>query len=102
MGYAYYEINRFDSNIPMKRGYAVSCKCHKRGCKNQIDRGVSYLCFNCGWYFCGEHMRNAYCEKHDHRLLADCFVGEGSQMCDKCVVEYEKYADRHGCEEYHE
>ncbi len=94
MGYAYYEIIRPDQSVtakPMKRGYSVECKCHKRGCKNKIDRGLARLCYYCTWYFCADHLTYAYCQ-HDEPIETDCFAGEGSQMCEKCAKEMEKLA----------
>lgn len=74
MGYSYYEIDG------MKRGYGVSCKCHKRGCKERIDRGLAYLCYGCTQYFCSKHL--FYSDvKHD------CFAGSNSQVCEKCLNE---------------
>ena len=83
MGYAYYEIGRFDTNKPMKRGYSVSCKCHERGCKEKIGRGLAYLCYNCGWYFCPEHLTVI-----DTKV--ECFAGESDQVCKKCIRELEE------------
>ncbi len=84
MGYSYYEIGG------MKRGYAVNCKCHFRGCKEKIDRGLAYLCYACSWYFCGKHLTWACCEEHDEMITAMCFAGEGEQLCIKCAKELEK------------
>lgn len=87
MGYGYYEINRFNTNRPMKRGYGVQCKCHERGCKEKIDRGLAYLCYRCGWYFCGEHLTMALCNVHDTFIEYDCFAGKSSQVCTRCAAE---------------
>ena len=72
MGYGYYEIDG------MKRGYAVPCKCHQRGCPTRIDRGLAYLCYRCGWYFCGEH--RFYTSRE-----FECFAGRSGQACSKCA-----------------
>jgi len=81
MGYGYYDtIPRFDSCLPMNRGYGVICKCHKRGCKKEIDRGLAYLCYSCGWYFCPEHLFFADIE-------FECFAGKSGQVCEKCFKE---------------
>lgn len=90
MGYSYYEKNRFDSGIPMKRGYGVLCKCHKRSCQEKIDRGLAYLCYRCGWYFCEKHLTWAYDEK-DNPIEFECFAGESNQVCEKCAKEIEKH-----------
>lgn len=77
MGYAYYEIMTPDGK-PMKRGYGVRCKCHARGCKEKIDRGMGYLCYECTWYFCGNHLE--YAKKH-----VECFAGSSRQVCVFCL-----------------
>lgn len=87
MGYAYYEITR-PNGKPMKRGYSVGCKCHKRGCNVEICRGVANLCYDCTWYYCGDHLTDAYCE-HDEPIEVECFAGESSQVCEKCARELE-------------
>lgn len=71
MGYALYEIDG------MRRGYAVSCKCHKRGCKEKINRGLAYLCYECTQYFCYAHL---YYGVTEH----ECFAGSSMQVCEKC------------------
>jgi hypothetical protein len=63
-------------------GYGVSCKCHKRGCQEKIDRGLSYVCggmheggeYGCGYYFCGSHL----------------FMSDYGLLCDKCFESLEK------------
>lgn len=82
MSYGYYEINTPEGK-PMKRGYSVECQCHKRGCKEQIDRGLSYLCYNCTQYFCGRHLTYIY-DRNDEPVSFECFAGEDSQICEKC------------------
>ena len=77
MGYAYYEIKTPEGKN-MKRGYGVSCKCHQRGCKERIDRGVSYLCYSCTQYFCYHHL--TFSEEKN-----ECFAGGDVQCCFKCV-----------------
>jgi len=101
MGYGYYEINRFDTNKPMKRGYGVRCKCHQRGCKERIDRGLAYLCYYCGWYFCGKHLTMAYCTAHDEPRKIECFAGVSSQVCERCRKELEKEEKKYPCEDKH-
>jgi hypothetical protein len=91
MGYGYYEINRFDSDIPMKRGYGVRCECHQRGCHEKIDRGMAYLCYSCGWYFCEKHLTWAG-DGEDEEIEFDCFAGQSSQCCFKCARDAERQA----------
>lgn len=82
MGYGYYEIGG------MKRGYNVGCKCHWRGCKKRIDRGLSYLCYSCTNYFCSDHLTMTF-DSNDEPITAECFAGEESQLCLKCCKELE-------------
>lgn len=84
MGYGYYVLD--DGR---KRGYAVRCKCHKRGCKEQIDRGLSYLCYRCTWYFCEEHLTMAWLSDGNTAIEAECFAGPSTQVCHKCAKEME-------------
>lgn len=74
----------------MKRGYGVPCKCHERGCKEKIDRGLAYLCYNCTQYFCSKHLDMVYGED-DEPMRIECFAGESSQVCKKCMKELEKF-----------
>jgi len=85
MGYAYYEIDG------RKRGYGVRCKCHKRGCAERIDRGLSYLCHCCTWYFCGEHLTQAY-DQDDNPIDVDSFAGKSGQVCQRCADHLEEDA----------
>jgi hypothetical protein len=77
MGYSFYYREG------MNRGYGVNCKCHKRGCKEKIDRGLAFLCYNCTQYFCPGHL--TMCEDK-----VECFAGESNQVCEKCSEELEK------------
>jgi hypothetical protein len=87
MGYAYYEREG------MKRGYSVRCKCHQRGCAEKIDRGLSYLCYSCLWYFCGKHLTVAQDPNDDDKLIEfDCFAGVSSQCCASCATRAQKEA----------
>lgn len=85
MGYGYYEIDG------RKRGYSVRCKCHKRGCPERIDRGLSHLCSCCTWYFCGKHLTTAY-DQDDNAIEVQCFTGLGSQVCQRCADHLEEDA----------
>lgn len=89
MGYAFYEIPHPVTGRMMQRGYGVRCKCHKRGCVEQIDRGLSYLCYHCTWYFCGEHLTSVY-DDRDEIIEAECFAGTESQVCERCAKELEQ------------
>src|ERR1017187_533732 len=91
MGYAYYELGG------MRRGYGVSCKCHQRGCREKIDRGLSFLCYNCTWYFCSKHLSQAWCKTADEPIEVECFASEGSQVCLRCVAILEQWEAEH-CE----
>jgi hypothetical protein len=79
MGYSFYRIDEMD------RGYSVECKCHKRGCKERIDRGLGCLCYHCTQYFCGEHLTCAYSKDGNTEIEVECFAGESSQVCKKCA-----------------
>jgi hypothetical protein len=83
MGYGFYEIDG------RKRGYGVRCKCHKRGCAARIDRGLFYLCYACTWYFCADHLTVAGDQDY---LTAECFAGEGRQVCERCARQLERAA----------
>lgn len=85
MGYAYYEIDG------RQRGYGFRCKCHARGCSNRIDRGLAYLCYNCTWYFCGNHLTVAGEEGY---IEASCFAGDSPQTCFRCARQLERDARR--------
>jgi hypothetical protein len=80
MGYAsYYRDGRW-------RGYGIPDVCNDPDCgKAGIDRGLSYLCHNCGGYFCGEHLTTAYCDEHDEPIFFDGQTFEsGTQVCVRC------------------
>lgn len=80
MGYAHYEIYRNGQKI--EAGYAVEAECEQPDCKEQIDRGLDYLCgqmpggdeFGCGGYFCGQHLYMAP-------------EGEHGYLCSACMPE---------------
>ena len=64
-------------------GYAIRAKCDKHGCKNVIDRGLSYVCggmhggdgIGCGGYFCEDHLYHSE---------------DNPPLCGKCLVQIEK------------
>lgn len=79
MGYQHY-------TLPDGReaGYGVEATCDKPGCREQIDRGLAYLCgdavgdggeHGCGRYFCGRHL---------YTPLIDEPQIEGS-LCEQCL-----------------
>ena len=83
MGNAYYEIIRNGEKI--EAGYSVETTCEEKGCEEQIDRGLYYLCGNtpggdeygCGGYYCGQHLY----------LGSGAPVSEG--LCKRCSDRYE-------------
>jgi hypothetical protein len=92
MGYASYTVSRNGEQI--EAGYAVEDVCNADGCKEEIDRGLDYLCgrtpggdeYGCGGYFCGEH-------------LSLSATDDVPQMCSPCSASWEKqrleeFADR--------
>lgn len=66
-------------------GYSVEAKCDHKGCKERIDRGISYLCgdglhggmYGCGGFFCEEHLKHV--EHPDEDM--------GTQYCKGCAAE---------------
>ena len=56
-------------------GYGVPATCERPGCKEEIDRGLAYLCgdqhggdeYSCGGYFCGQHLYTAPAGHHGNR-----------------------------------
>ena len=54
----------YDSNWQRNIGYGVPAECDHPECKEQIDRGLAYVCggqpyggeHGCGLYFCGSHL----------------------------------------------
>jgi hypothetical protein len=68
-------------------GYGVPSECDHPDCKEQIDRGLAYVCggepyggeYGCGLFFCEEHL-----------LMAGVVVvltpasGEWVQLCERC------------------
>lgn len=65
MGYGYYQGEWPEHPAA---GYMVIATCDKRGCDEQIDRGLGYICGDephwglvsdepgCGRYYCGKHL----------------------------------------------
>lgn len=59
-------------------GYGVPAFCDTPGCKEVIDRGISYLCgelfdeeTGCGLYFCEEH---SYANEEGVRVCKNCLL----------------------------
>lgn len=59
MGYGYYVVDGRPA------GYGVLATCDRRGCNEEIDRGLAYLCGTdpgrfgergCGRYYCDKHL----------------------------------------------
>ncbi len=62
----------YDSNWRRDVGYGVPAECDHPDCKEEIDRGLAYVCGGqpyggdkgCGLYFCSRHLGiNALCER---------------------------------------
>jgi hypothetical protein len=71
----------YDSRWNRDVGYGVPAECDYPACKEQIDRGLSFVCgsdpyggeHGCGLYFCEDHLTG----------LIEC--GERwAQVCDRC------------------
>ena len=80
MGWALGYDSRWNRDI----GYGVPAECDQPQCKEQIDRGLSYVCgsepyggdHGCGLYFCSKHL-----SFHKPRG-SDCLL----EMCPRCVA----------------
>lgn len=65
-------------------GYGVPAECDYPGCREQIDRGLSYVCgsepyggeHGCGLFFCGTHL------KYYRHFPRDSFPHV--QLCTRC------------------
>lgn len=77
MGYGFYERDG------MERGYSVEDVCNHKSCKKEINRGLAYLCYSCGKYFCDNHLTFKY-NKDDNPIEFECFAGESNQVCKEC------------------
>lgn len=70
----------YDSNWKRDIGYGVPSICDHPGCKEEIDRGLSYVCgglpeggdVGCGLYFCSNHRRHFL---HDQFVCKACKKG---------------------------
>jgi hypothetical protein len=67
----------YDSTFDRFIGYGVPATCDHPECKQEIDRGLSYVCgsepyggeHGCGLYFCAEHL----------------WMKGGVQLCERCL-----------------
>lgn len=67
----------YDSTHQRDIGYGVPAYCDHPGCKNEIDRGISYVCggepgggeHGCGLFVCTHHQRS---NKHCYQLCQHC------------------------------
>ena len=74
----------FDSNWKRDVGYGVPGTCDHPECKNEIDRGLSYVCggdifggeHGCGLYFCYEHLVFAGDARNNVQLCTACRYGK--------------------------
>ena len=66
MGYGYYLVSDYTYGGTRPGGYYVLATCDRRGCENEIDRGLGFLCGSqphgpldaadgCGRYHCSDH-----------------------------------------------
>lgn len=71
-------------------GYGVPAECDHPDCKEQIDRGLSYVCggrpygepHGCGLFFCYEHLL-----MEDRSEMADGEIEtETIQLCERCAA----------------
>lgn len=58
-------------------GYGVPAVCDHPDCSEEIDRGVSYACRECGLFFCESHLYPT-AEEDDYRE----YPGDG--LCERC------------------
>lgn len=85
MGNALYQVTRSDGKA-IAAGYDVTTICEHKGCHEEINRGLAYLCGNtpggdeygCGGYYCYRHLY----------LGSGAPVSEG--LCKRCSDAYEK------------
>jgi hypothetical protein len=69
----------WDSNHKRDIGYGVPAYCDHPGCKNEIDRGLGFLCGDgfgergCGLFFCAEHL---FYTVFRERLCKRCLAGK--------------------------
>ena len=85
----------YDPNWEIDIGYGVPAWCDHPGCKNEIDRGLSYVCggqpyggeVGCGLYFCESHLHHdAPVSSEEMELNPEEAVRAlmNPQLCEKC------------------
>jgi hypothetical protein len=75
-------------------GYSVEATCDEPGCKEDIDRGLAYVCGNmhdgdeygCGDYFCSSHLYYVRPLGMDHSI----------QLCEHCSAGVPDEEDENG------
>lgn len=75
----------YDSHWERDIGYGVPAYCDHPGCKEEIDRGLAYVCGGepyggdrgCGLYFCGKH-RRLYFVRSDGEM-------QYRELCKQCA-----------------
>lgn len=80
----------FDSKWSRDIGYGVPAYCDHPGCKEEIDRGLAYVCgsepyggeHGCGLYFC-----------HDHHGMAEDDK-ENVSLCEQCMVDADPFTPK--------
>lgn len=83
MGWGNCGINR---TTGQRMGYNFECKCHKRGCSEEINRGLGHVCggmheggvLGCGYYFCSGHMEGSGRDE----------TGRSVSLCLRCYEDY--------------
>lgn len=82
----------FDSNWDRDIGYGVPAECDHPDCKEQIDRGLAYVCggdpyggeHGCGLFFCYAHL------SYEDRVEPACADVEAHtevvQLCGRCAA----------------
>lgn len=68
-------------------GYAIDAICDQEGCREEIHRGLSFVCggmhggdgFGCGGYFCMKHLH-----------IAESPDGRNVNVCSECLSSIEK------------
>jgi hypothetical protein len=72
----------YDDNWNRDIGYGVPAYCDHPQCREEIDRGLSYVCggepyggeHGCGLYFCGKHL--GYAARRHGQLCYRCLASK--------------------------
>jgi nitric oxide reductase large subunit len=80
-----------NSKTGQNMGYGWPGVCHAKGCKEKIDRGLSYVCggmhegdiYGCGYYFCEKHLTMVW------HPVTDEGIEQAGQLCHKCAKSLE-------------